>query len=57
MPDYFNYKISISVAKQLLKKGIITDEEYKSIDTMLCKKYSLSLSSIFRETQPEQLDN
>lgn len=53
MPDYFNYKISISVAKQLLKKGIITDEEYKSIDTMLCQKYSLSLSSIFRETQPE----
>ena len=33
------YRISLSVAKSMLEKGIISKEEYSEIDTILLEKY------------------
>ncbi len=32
----------------MLKKGIISREEYRKIDEIIAKKYGISLCSIFR---------
>ena len=34
------YQASLSIAKSMLKQGIITDEEYAKIDAFLIKKYN-----------------
>ena len=40
------YRISMSLAEEMLLKGIITEKEYGRIDRIIAKKYNLSLSSI-----------
>jgi len=42
------YQITMSLARSMLAKGIITEEEYRKIDTIMIKKYGLSSSTIFR---------
>ena len=53
MDDYLQsivrYRIAMSMAKSMLNKGIITEEEYAKIDTIMAKKYGLSSCTIFRE--------
>lgn len=34
------YQVSLSVAKNMLKSGIITDDEFAKIDALLIKKYN-----------------
>ena len=34
-----NYRVSLTVAKNLLNKGIITEKDYRKIDTMLVQKH------------------
>lgn len=41
------YRTAMSVAKAMLKQDIITEKEYGVIDTIMSKKYGISLSSIF----------
>lgn len=41
-----SYHLSMSLAKTMLQKGIITDEDYEKISTILRKKYNLSLSTL-----------
>ena len=41
-----NYRISIYIAKSMLKQGLITKQEYKEIDTKLTKKYNPILGSL-----------
>ena len=36
-------------AKNLLKQGIISDDEYEQIDTMFRQKYAISLSTLFTD--------
>ena len=43
------YLATMSVAKNLLDKGIISEEEYKQIDTNYRAKYSVSLSTLFTD--------
>jgi hypothetical protein len=43
------YKASLSVFKNWAASGLISREELLTIDTMIAKKYGLSLSSIYRE--------
>ena len=38
MQNEVMYQGTMLVAKQLLKKGIVSDEEYKQIDTMFRQK-------------------
>jgi hypothetical protein len=34
-----NYRVSISIIKLLLNKGIISEKDYRKIDTKLAQKY------------------
>ncbi len=43
-----SYKAAMNLAKGMLHQGIITESEYAEIDTIMTKKYGLSLDSIFR---------
>ena len=41
------YRTAMSAATAMMKQGIITEKEYGVIDTIMSKKYGISLSSIF----------
>lgn len=49
MQNEVMYQGTMLVAKQLLKKGIISDDEYEQIDTMFRQKYAISLSTLFTD--------
>ena len=40
------YQMSLSVAKTMLRKGVISEEEYKQIDTILLAKYRPILGTL-----------
>lgn len=42
------YLISMHHVKSLLMQGLITEEEYDKIDTIMTKKYGLNSCSIYR---------
>lgn len=43
------YQATMSIAKNLLDKGVISDEEYAQIDTNFRNKYGISLSTLFTD--------
>ena len=43
------YQLSMSIARSMLKKGIIKRSEYDKIDTIIAQKHGISLCSIFRK--------
>lgn len=43
------YRTAMSLAKEMLNRGIICPEEYAVIDTIMAKKYGLSSCTIWRE--------
>lgn len=61
MAEYFDsickYRIAMSTVSLLYRKGIVSEKEYVTIDTIMAKKYGLSLDSIFRNISPENLDS
>lgn len=48
--DYRNalvsYRVSMSLAEDMLLQGIISEKDYSKIDRIIAKKYGLSLDSI-----------
>ena len=42
------YQTTMSVVREMLKRGIITEGEYNKIDTIIAKRHAISLCSIFR---------
>ena len=40
------YRMSLSIAKTMLEKGIITKDEYSEIDTILLQKYRPTLGTL-----------
>lgn len=42
------YRAAMSLAREMVKQGIITEEEYGIIDTIMTKKYGIISSTIFR---------
>jgi len=40
------YLMSLSVAKSMLKKGVISEDEFMQIDTILLKKYRPTLGTL-----------
>ena len=42
------YRITMSLAKTMLKKGLITQQEYKKIDGMMLEKYRPLLGVLIR---------
>lgn len=43
------YRQAMAMARSMVLQGIISDREYGKIDTIMAKKYGISLSTIFRE--------
>lgn len=43
------YQVAIAMAKSLLEKGLLTQEEYAVIDTILLNKYRPSLGTLLSE--------
>jgi uncharacterized protein YqgQ len=52
MPDFeqrqMAYQAAMALARRMLSKGLISEEEYAEIDTIIAKKYRISSCSIFR---------
>ena len=52
MMEFFDrlvaYKAAMSLASAMFRRGIISEKDYSEIDTIMTKKYGLSLDSIFR---------
>ena len=42
------YRAAMSLAAEMLQNGLISEEEYAKIDTIMAKKYGVSSSTIFR---------
>lgn len=49
MKNEMLYQGTMLIAKNLLKRGIISEEEYCQIDTMFKQKYAVSLSTLFTD--------
>jgi len=43
------YKTAMSVFRQWVQSGVITEGELQQIDKIIAEKYGLSLCSIYRE--------
>ena len=43
------YQVAISIAKALLEKGLLTEEEYAVIDTKLLEKFQPALGTLLSE--------
>ena len=46
-----------SLARNMLRQGIISEDDYRKIDTIIAKKHEVSSCSIFRFESPKSLDN
>ena len=42
------YQTAMSLARNMLRQGIISEDDYRKIDTIIAKKYGISSGSIFR---------
>ena len=49
------YQLSLTIAKSMKEKAIITAEEYSTIDTILLKKYRPILGGLQAGNVPESL--
>ena len=52
MPDFeqrqMAYQAAMALARRMLSKGLISEEEYAEIDTIIAKKYGISSCSLYR---------
>ena len=46
--DLVGYRMAMSMAKNMLSQGVITQDEFVKIELKMCDKYCINLSSIFR---------
>lgn len=51
------YQTAMSLARNMLRQGIISEDDYRKIDTIIAKKHGVSSCSIFRFKSPKSLDN
>ena len=51
------YQTTMSLARNMLRQGIISEDDYRKIDTIIAKKHGVSSCSIFRFISPKSLDN
>lgn len=51
-PEQFDcekiYRITLSLAKTMLKRGLITEQDYRKIDGMMLEKYRPLLGVVWR---------
>lgn len=51
------YQATMSIAKNLLNRGVISEEEYAQIDTNFRNKYGISLSTLFTDIRLIKFEN
>ena len=51
------YQTAMTLARNMLQRGIINEDDYRKIDTIVAKKHGVSSCSIFRFESPKSLDN
>ena len=44
-----NYEITMSIIRTLRKQGIVSEDEYKQIDTIFLRKYEPILGNLYSE--------
>jgi len=49
MDNLTRYTVAVTMAENMLKKGIISKEEYGKVELKFCEKYCINLSSIYRK--------
>ena len=42
------YKLAMHMAEDMKNRGIITEEEYVTIEQKMCEKFSIKITSIYR---------
>ena len=50
------YQMAMSMARTMLARGIITEEKYHEIDTIMAKKHDVSSCTIYRQQIRKQVD-
>ena len=50
------YQTAMTLARNMLQRGIINEDDYRKIDTIIAKKHGISSCSIFRFESPKLLD-
>ena len=48
------YQATMSIARKMLRDGLISEDEYRQIDTMFIEKYQPKIGGLFVDLQPEQ---
>lgn len=43
-----DYRVTLSIAKSMLQRGLITEQEYKKIDGIMLEKYRPLLDAVWR---------
>ena len=51
------YQTAMTLARNMLQRGIINEADYRKIDTIIAKKHGISSCSIFRFESPKLLDD
>ena len=51
------YQTAMTLARNMLQRGIINEDDYRKIDTIIAKKHEVSSCSIFRFESPKSLDS
>ena len=51
------YQTAMTLARNMLQRGIINEDDYRKIDAIIAKKHEVSSCSIFRFESPKLLDN
>ena len=48
------YQATMSIARKMLRDGLIYEDEYRQIDTMFIEIYQPKMGVLFVDLQPEQ---
>ncbi len=48
--NIFRYILAMSIARNMLQKGLVSESDIVSIEDKLAQKYGLKFGSIYRET-------
>ena len=51
------YQTAKGLARHMLRQRLLSEDDYRKIDTIIAKKHRVSSCSIFRFESPKSLDN
>ncbi|MBS4832234.1 SHOCT domain-containing protein [Ruminococcus callidus] len=48
------YQVTMSIVKKMFHANLISEDEYRQIDTMFREKYEPKIGTLFVDLEPEQ---